>query len=478
MDIERFLEMFKEESDLKPKKLLRAYLNHHIKNSTQDLIKQPKVLEIRIMFWEVAIEIGDYNLLKHIIHCHHLSINFFSLLFELGDEELISFFTVKYPGEKIDLIYKAIQCKQNKTLAWVALWKNINFNSNNLSYHKLLYRTIEKISKSNQTIHLFDILIKKFGQDKVKKAINEISLISNFVLYSDVESFVWLWTKTKQKPLFGMINDNSFTLLNIALCNKKNSNIFEFLLSEAFNIAALAEIWFSPKNLSKGINYLFNLESMPFSEKFNRFSVLYNSIETTGLPCCKNCDKAHGKHFCLSELFKIKIETKQQLLQLLAWTKKQKYFLTKHDISKIKLLIYKNPELIFDIIPLTSLADRNVVISWLLVKPFDGCTSSSTVFKKLFYKYSPKKIWWVGILEPLKLKEKCSKCNQDKITCLELRINKWLGLNGDINKIIQAAKKLKLSQQVMDRLELIYRPKYSSIQYKKKQDLIKQISEI
>ena len=94
MDIERFLEMFKEESDLDPKKLLRAYLNHHIKNSTQEQITQPKVLEIRCLLWEIAIEIENYNLLKHIIHCHHLSIHFFESLFECGNEELIGFFVV------------------------------------------------------------------------------------------------------------------------------------------------------------------------------------------------------------------------------------------------------------------------------------------------------------------------------------------------------------------------------------------------
>ena len=147
MDIERFLGMFQEESDLNPKKLLRAYLKHHIKNSTQEQISQPKVLEIRCMFWQVAVEIGDYNLLKHIIHCHHLSIDFFSSLFEFGNEELIGFFVVKFSGPKIDLLYKALQCQQSETLPWTALWKNIRFSASNIYYQKLLLRTLEKFQK-------------------------------------------------------------------------------------------------------------------------------------------------------------------------------------------------------------------------------------------------------------------------------------------------------------------------------------------
>ena len=68
MTIESFLEMFKEETDLEPRKLLRAYLRRHIKNDEQMNIKQPKVLEIRNLTWNVAIQLNDFKLITHFIY--------------------------------------------------------------------------------------------------------------------------------------------------------------------------------------------------------------------------------------------------------------------------------------------------------------------------------------------------------------------------------------------------------------------------
>ena len=193
------------------------------------------------------------------------------------------------------------------------------------------------------------------------------------------------------------------------------------------------------------------------------------------MPCCKNCHKAHGKHISSTDLFKIKLETKEQLLQLLDWVKKEQLTLSKADVSKIKLHLYKEPELIFKILPLVCQQDKQLVLSWLMVKPFEGCTSSSKIFNQLMSIYQPEKIWWLGILNPLKIADKCQNCNQDRIICMEHRLHKWLGSGGNIIDVVKAAHKLKLPDVLLKRLDLIIKPQYSIHQIKLKENLIKEI---
>lgn len=476
MDIERFLEMFKEESDLPPKKLLRAFLNRHIKNSTQEQITQPKVLEIRNMLWQVAIDIGNYKLLKHIIHCHHLCLNFFKPLFEFGNKELVGFFVVKFSGEKNALLYQALQTDQTDVLIWCALWDNIRF-SPDLFYKKILFRSIEKLSKSNQMVHLFDVWRRQFGSKVLLEAINQIKLLCDYALYSDVESFVWLYSKTKKKPISGAHNKMSITLLNYAICNKNNSGIFKFLLDEACHNDILAEIWFLPKNLNQCVKLLFHSKSIPFSEKFSRFSILYSVVESSKLPCCKNCKQAHGQHFSMTEVFKIRFETTEQILQLLSLIKKENIKIAKTHVALIKKHIYKTPELIFTILPLIKSEDRDMVLTWLMIKPFDGCTEGQ-IFNTLIANYKPSRFWWEGILTPLKSIDKCPHCNKNVITCLENRVSKWLGMGGNINDVIKAAHKIQLPIKLLKRLDLIHKPIYNMRQIQIKKKTMKEINNL
>jgi hypothetical protein len=487
MDIEKFLEMFKDE-ELDTRKLLRAYLCRHVKNKTQNSVQQPKVLEIRKLAWEVAVDIGDHVLLKHMIHTHHLNIDFFPPLFEHGHKELIQFFVAKFSGDKMELLYQALDTSQTSTLAWTGLWRQLKPRKTH-DWISVASRSIERIARSTETVHLYDVLIAKFGREIVETLINKHPLAAEMAAFSDAESFVWIWTKTRKKPLKGTVSLEqssrlALTTLGLAACNPRSFDNLKFLLETACHNDIYAEVWFSPRHLESLLACLFSSQiTLCWQEKFRRFCMIYTTVQASKLPCCKNCLVAHndGVHIKASYILTTKMDSKEQVRQALGWIQATGEKVSWEHIVPIKPFLIKYPELLFDLIPLTvddpEVPTRKLIKMWGMVAPFSGCVSHP-VFLQLVNTFGTDIKWWRGILTPminLGDGERCPCCKKSSVACFDTRLVWWIGRGMSVEKALSMANKIGLSEKLTKRISMIAAPVVSKKAMNNRQAVLKEI---